>query len=871
MEHKRKAQGEGQVKGQDKAGDVDDGTSTSNEQPPPKRARPTSVPSELPDVNGIILTEFVERYLPKTCSNDADKVYILYKLVNELCGNSRWKNVLNLKFTDLRYCENAVTNDAELGNIVGDCFKTSDWKALFEDPRLRRRLSSSGDITKYFKEAFETDYCTPRPDILLRIMDTYNIHTEYYNRSFPVVQSSGMGKSRLMDHSATLRFTIPFVIHEEMDFGAETYPPFDHQVREFLTTGFEYDVDTVTRPLVFLQALFSETVAELQSYKKGTPQEIAGKWYEWMKDGSTVDSVGTNRTMFYDRVVEKARELKRSKPANHQELLKRRAEALITVVKSFVNRLEELYDRRAEFSAIVYFDEAHTLFSTSNGPHNRTPYYALMRVLHIISNERIFFVFLSTDPILIRSTDFKPPTVAKAAWYPSIRVQKSNELIPPFFELPFNAFCRGFTTQAKEEGKLTLVGVCELGQMAKFGRSMWYAYCQSLPKAEKGKTIDLAVTKLRGGASESSSGHHADLAALDLRVHIEFDGLQRLSRTTQDELVKSHMRCVCNIPGDREYVETAYLSEPVLSEAAGRILNSDVSIVDKAPDILEDALKTGLLAQEERRQLVARTLLTVAHDEAAKLDSSSTFELLYHRPIRLVVFLEKLLAPEIWESVRHATPVHAYKDDPELEVAFANTWLNFSHFVRLGDPELFNLQFASELLKRGAAMQTYNQQNQDVGIPLHNGDPTSMISLERTSMAQIKVLNIPQRIAVSPNPSLIGECHDDLPILSVSMQLGVEKFGVEIMTTQIDTDTPSANTPSSASTAPVDIERRHYSIVLYGCTADTYSCVGNHESKYQKLLQKPNCFDDYSRRHNPDLLDAVRKLASELNDIVWRN
>ncbi|KAG7089278.1 hypothetical protein E1B28_010977 [Marasmius oreades] len=722
---------------------------------------------------------------------------------------------------------------------------------------------------QYFKEAFEKDYCTPSPGILLRAMDRYHTHTSYYNRSFPVVQSSGMGKSRLMDHSATLRFTIPFNIHEKLESGA-TYPPFDHQVREFLTKEFKHEVDAITRPLVFLQALFNETVAELQSQKtkitKGTPQEIASKWYEWMKVGSTVDNVGTNRTMLYDRVVEKARELERE-PVDHQKLLEHRAKALRTAAQSLVDCLKKLYKTEVEFCAIVYFDEAHTLSLPSNKSHRRTPYYALMRVLNMINDMQIFFVFLSTNSSLLTFA----PLASKAVYPAPIRVQNNTELIPPFFELRFDTFCRKFTSDAKEVGKLTLEGVCDLGQMTKFGRPMWHSYYQSLPEDEKHKMIDLAVLKLRG-----NDHNNADLAALDSRVLIPFDPYQLVSRTTEVELVRSHMRCIYNIPADRQFVRSAYLSEPVLSEAAAVILNSPRSnvdpgrsIVDEAPRILANALETGLLAQEERRQLIARTLLTVAHDGAAKLDSSSTFELRYHRPIRLVHFLEKLLSPEVWKLVRQATPVHVYRDDPELEVAFANTWVNFSHFTRLGDRKSYNLEFASELLKRGAAMQTYNKQDQDVGIPLHNGDLTSMISVERTSIAQFQVLNFPRRITVSPNPSLIGECHDDLPILSVSMQLGVEKSGVEIMTTQIDGDAPAGHTVTRSVLA--DIERRHYSIVLYGCTAATYSCIGDNAARYASLLRIPTPFQNYLRKTDPELLDTVHTLSHQVVDTVWKN
>lgn len=120
-----------------------------------------------------------------------------------------------------------------------------------------------------------------------------------------------------------------------------------------------------------------------------------------------------------------------------------------------------------EFPAIVYFDEADTLLSSSDGNvlHQRTPYFALMHTLSLITKIPIFFIFLSTNSTL---QTFAPIN----AQHPSIRVQESSELIPPLFELPFDTFAYEFTKQAKKEGKLTLSGVCELGQMTKFGRPM---------------------------------------------------------------------------------------------------------------------------------------------------------------------------------------------------------------------------------------------------------------------------------------------------------------------------------------------------------------------------------------------------------------
>jgi hypothetical protein len=78
-----------------------------------------------------------------------------------------------------------------------------------------------------FKQAFETEYAAPFPDILLTTMDLYTPRkgVTYYNRSLSIVQSSGMGKSRLVDHSARSRFTFPFNLHEPLPAGSQGMRP----------------------------------------------------------------------------------------------------------------------------------------------------------------------------------------------------------------------------------------------------------------------------------------------------------------------------------------------------------------------------------------------------------------------------------------------------------------------------------------------------------------------------------------------------------------------------------------------------------------------------------------------------------------------
>jgi hypothetical protein len=136
---------------------------------------------------------------------------------------------------------------------------------------------------------------------------------------------------------------------------------------------------------------------------------------------------------------------------------------------AFSLRLNDLHgDVEDKFLAIVYFDEAHTLQNVGEDDRlskGRNPYFALMHVLSTLENAPIFFIFLSTNS----SLNAFAPTDAQ---YPSLRVQAGWNLIPPFFELPFDSFCYNFTEEVSKRGKLTLNGVCELEQMVKFGRPM---------------------------------------------------------------------------------------------------------------------------------------------------------------------------------------------------------------------------------------------------------------------------------------------------------------------------------------------------------------------------------------------------------------
>ena len=364
----------------------------------------------------------------------------------------------------------------------------------------------------------------------------------------------------------------------------------------------------------------------------------------------------------------------------------------------------------------------------------------------------------------------------------------------------------------------------------------------------------------------------AQLAALDCRVLIRFDPLRPNSRTTQADLVKTYMRCVFYIPDDRESMWSGYPSEPVIAEAAARLLNGgDSDIMSLGPTILESALRQGLLARGERGELVARTLFTVAHDLAImRRHTDAPLGPRFHRPVQFLDLLQNLLASDIWTVVRKALPFHAYPGAVTLEDAYKDAWVNFSHFVQLGDYASFNLGFASELLKRGAAMQTSdNHHNMDIGMPIYHGDPsTTIIGEDTTSIAQYQIKNASGEKSVFPDPSLAGSNEHRRPVISIVMQLGIENGDgerVKVVTKPKGTDTPAGRTRSSVHSDPADINRRHYVIWLYGCSWKTYSCIPVG-SNYRRILRADKLFPNLAPADAPDNESSMYALKPVMFD-----
>jgi len=400
--------------------------------------------------------------------------------------------------------------------------------------------------------------------------------------------------------------------------------------------------------------------------------------------------------------------------------------------------------------------------------------------------------------------------------------------------------------------------------------SRWYCHYKNIPGTSAiHPTINFAIKKLQPPSEDPKI---SKLAALDCRIILRFDPLQRNSHDIQAKLVKSYMKVVYNIPETRGFMACGYPSEPILAEAAARLLNEGSHVKKLAPQILSQ-FDSDLVAKGERGELVTRTLFTVAHDMAImeKYPDPAEQGLRFHRPIKLLDLLRHLIAPNHWDTVRNAKPSLTFDDDLTLEEAYKDAWVNFSHYVELGNHESFELANFPALLKRGAAIQTYDcQYNMDSALPTLFGDENTPIEVPNIGPTLIQTKNRKKTETVFPDPNVISECKT-LPVLSIIMELGVEPDKshppVRVHSESRKGENVSTHTRYASKSLPSDIRRRHYVLTFHGCTSKTYGCIPENSEEYTHLLRARSPFDDFPR-NNDKIFKGNSELFKQLRPMV---
>jgi hypothetical protein len=367
--------------------------------------------------------------------------------------------------------------------------------------------------------------------------------------------------------------------------------------------------------------------------------------------------------------------------------------------------------------------------------------------------------------------------------------------------------------------------------------------------------LQFAEQKLMCGFAPSADSH---IAALGVRLGFTFEASTTTACELASRLVERHMRVALAVPKHGQYMWTCAPSEPFLAEAAARVCHLET----EAPTILSEHFASNVLARGERGETTARAYWTYAHDRVIRAMARPTeFDApWYHRPIPVLSLLLQLFHPKLHNKILKARP-SGDSEGPELQVAFKDTFVHFSHFAIAGNEEMLRVDDMYAALIRGMALQSVQDQRSiDAVIPIHMGKLDDEISPSMTSAINIQVNNRRHRRAVYIDRSITVP-NNQVPVLSVVMELGDsgprscagEECLVEFQS--------SSNCPSATLAKDPTRDHNHYVLVACGHGSKTYSVVSeNSEKLYSQILASGTLLQDFPRSGEEKQVEALYNL-----------
>ncbi|KAI9449302.1 hypothetical protein BJY52DRAFT_1227846 [Lactarius psammicola] len=421
-----------------------------------------------------------------------------------------------------------------------------------------------------------------------------------YGRYFSILQSSGMGKSRLLDEFSKSYFLIPLNLRASTDRG---YPPADAQVRHFLTDSQVVSHSSVTSLLqYFLLALFIKT-KEILGDMGRTKSDRIRKFRAYMSKDQSMRSTGKNRTAFYDSVRRGFFDLfvptnlffkKKKKSEKGGELKSAELAEALLELRTVLNSGEENPSNHCIYfgtnpeshmcvcpkndnhcvDVFIAFDEAHTL-AESFDDRQESRFVVLRRIFNSVSSDPLFSFFLSTTG---KITQFGQPHGQDA----SNRINDGTLATPrPYIHLGFDQLMQ---SQRILDRWKTLDHVVSPECVVHMGRPLWGTRYDHGDEEVRRSLLDFAVQKLLcGNLGNESLTNPQTYAVLSQRLALDINTPHYLydlespfdAMRTMHEQIANHMR-VCVVVGKGiESLRGIASSEPILLEAASFIMSSD--------------------------------------------------------------------------------------------------------------------------------------------------------------------------------------------------------------------------------------------------------------------------------------------------------
>ncbi|KAH9959793.1 hypothetical protein BC827DRAFT_1376981 [Russula dissimulans] len=647
------------------------------------------------------------------------------------------------------------------------------WSDLFENEAFikpERETTFTLDRDRPTILAWGSTFKGDLANVLLEIIADYlSLERTPYARLTSIVNSSGTGKSRMVDQLGKEIITVPMCLRPS----SQGFPPPDRNLRDWLIVRIGDRATVQTRLHAFAYSLLVVTQRELEtivSKKQDIPvsrraegsaktlskhdvslvidrhRSLASAFHEHMTTGQSYNASNSDREIFYDKVIELADQfVKTSERVGDPEhgRYTSACEGLHEAGKRLCRFIDEHKVLESDKGprrplVVLAFDEAHSLTDNPSYPKGWNVFTELRRILRQIKDLPIFSVFLSTAGRF----DKLPPEIHSE---PSGRAREpDNHPLSSISEISFDDIAYPALRDT-----VTIDRVVDIDWICHLGRPLFGSYWDNLPLLLKEELtiMDYAKQKLLNGPNELRRDNSTGtLACLSVRFALEFN-MDDSARDVSYTQVERHMRLFIAATDGLEKLITISGSEPLLAEAAYELMKV---MKKSAARHLAEHSNLDCIDRGRRGELVAALLIMQSYD-AARLISGQ-------RWVSVANFMEALLPASSYETLLESAPtswpMNGWPTDYEntFGAIFQNYCLWFNHIIKIESNELISIDHLWKFVTRGAMILcATNQEGIDILLPVH--DMTQNLGPGSVTAIVIQVKNA-RRFGETASPSL---------------------------------------------------------------------------------------------------------------------
>ncbi|EJU02253.1 hypothetical protein DACRYDRAFT_115988 [Dacryopinax primogenitus] len=542
--------------------------------------------------------------------------------------------------------------------------------------------------------------------------ELFRAESSLFGNSFVVVNSSGMGKSRMVDESSKTLFTVLFVLRDVRG----GFPPPDSDVLAYFQrtrTADECEIAIIC----FLKTLYDELTKLLKDRQEEVGTQKHAEIANWFRG-----YMGTWTHMYQPNParMQAIRATHVSPPqgdgqrTQSPELSTKDRSRKSEMLDSF-STLSTLLQHDAKSSLpilLLAFDEGHMLLQKVAGQEDEASIYSVLRrVLFYLDEKPQMSCFISTSTSIVEQS--APPMRLN----PSSRMQSGlYRSLPAFTSIPLN-----MARIPPDEMDLTLVSKDTF--MCKQSRILFRTRAEHGVDSEVGLNLkSFAMEKLLGASYGLRYDDRQKLAILARRIPIHMQTDTSASLRTINDQIARHMRVLYRITDNNETLITGSPSEPIISEGAKAAMATF-----NAADALRRIFVSPGISVDDRGQVVAALLMILASDAATKYGKFS-----------IPAFFKCLLIDVSWMTLKSSRASQGRALNTEtFQRTFENSFGDFNHIIYVhgllpGSKSLYRY------LTRRAAISTLFGQPGVAGAFPYTIDGTK-IAPDNTSLAIIQI------------------------------------------------------------------------------------------------------------------------------------